>query len=242
MQNIAIGVLCIILVASEFSRLAKFVSSLNPFTKYQKQVSIKDEDLRISYEKNLALEEQLQTLTIKIKKLEFDRVRLENGTNILLATKHFYIEKNTFPQSLEDLKKAGYLDQDMAIKDPESGKQYYYQARSEDFVFCMKLSDKIKGVNIEDCPPIDEQGEFIRQQNAFEEIKITLQNRLKVVSQTDTVNVRSEPSRAGEIIEKVTPGQVFVYNDMRDGWYEIILNDQRKGWISGDYVIQSEDE
>ena len=56
--------------------------------------------------------------------LEFDRVRLEDATNILLAIQDFYFKKNSFPKSLEDLKKEGYLDPNSRVIDPDTNQPF----------------------------------------------------------------------------------------------------------------------
>ena len=52
---------------------------------------------------------------------------------------------------------------------------------------------------------------------------------------TGFLNVRSEPSTAGEIITTVDPGDEFEYTGEQDGWYEI-TTPEGSGWVSGDYV------
>ena len=40
----------------------------------------------------------------------------------------------------------------------------------------------------------------------------------------------------GDLVGVVRPGEVYEYTDEKDGWYEIVLEDGEKGWISGVYV------
>lgn len=53
---------------------------------------------------------------------------------------------------------------------------------------------------------------------------------------TGFLNVRAESSLQSEIIGKVTPGEVYEYKEINDGWYLIILSDTVKGWVLGDFV------
>ncbi|MBN1778636.1 MAG: type II secretion system F family protein, partial [Candidatus Buchananbacteria bacterium] len=50
------------------------------------------------------------------------------------------------------------------------------------------------------------------------------------------LNVRSQPSLAGEIIQRVLPGEAFDYIDQQSGWVEIVLPDQKTGWVSERYI------
>jgi hypothetical protein len=53
----------------------------------------------------------------------------------------------------------------------------------------------------------------------------------------DNVNVRGEPSLQGQIIQKVHQGQVLEVLSFVDGWYRILLEDQRPGYIFGAYLL-----
>lgn len=60
---------------------------------------------------------------------------------------------------------------------------------------------------------------------------------LKVLpSELGYVNVRDNPSRQGKIIATVLPGDTYAYQEEKGGWYEIILKEERGGWISGKYI------
>lgn len=52
------------------------------------------------------------------------------------------------------------------------------------------------------------------------------------------LNVRSEPSTSGDIVDSITPGEVFEYTEVSNGWYSIILDESSDltGWVIGDYV------
>ncbi len=53
---------------------------------------------------------------------------------------------------------------------------------------------------------------------------------------TGFLNVRTQPSVSGEIIEKVNPGDTYTYTEEKSGWYKIKLSSGEEGWVSGDYV------
>ena len=51
---------------------------------------------------------------------------------------------------------------------------------------------------------------------------------------TDFLNVRDIPG--GDVVTTVTPGEVYVFVDYVNGWYQIILEDGTLGWVSAEYV------
>ncbi|MEK9195081.1 MAG: type II secretion system F family protein [Patescibacteria group bacterium] len=51
------------------------------------------------------------------------------------------------------------------------------------------------------------------------------------------LNVRSQPSVDGDIINRVTPDDTFVYTDEDNGWYQIILPAGNSGWLLGKYIV-----
>lgn len=61
---------------------------------------------------------------------------------------------------------------------------------------------------------------------------------------TGFLNVRSEPSLQSNLIGKVTPGEVYEYKEISDGWYKIVLCQLKDGncesgqfgWVLGDFV------
>lgn len=55
-------------------------------------------------------------------------------------------------------------------------------------------------------------------------------------SELGYVNVRDNPSRQGKIVAKVLPGEIHTYREEKDGWYEIVFQDGRSGWVSGKYA------
>lgn len=59
-----------------------------------------------------------------------------------------------------------------------------------------------------------------------------------VILQTPTgfLRVRSSASTTGFEVGRVQPGQTYSLATESDGWYQIILNDGTKGWVSSDYA------
>jgi len=50
------------------------------------------------------------------------------------------------------------------------------------------------------------------------------------------LNVRSQPTTAGDKIAEVQPGDIFDYTQTEAGWYQINLSAEQVGWVYGDYV------
>lgn len=61
--------------------------------------------------------------------------------------------------------------------------------------------------------------------------------QLKIKSTpTGYLNVRSEPSTAGLLVGKVNPGDIFTYTNKKSGWYEIVLPENKTGWVIETYT------
>ena len=88
----------------------------------------------------------------QIVAMNLDRLRLEDAANILLALQEFRTRKGVFPSSLDHLKQEGFLDTSTRLINPGSNELYYYRKREQDFIFCVRLSDQVKGVNVGECP------------------------------------------------------------------------------------------
>src|SRR3989338_4715338 len=147
-QNVIIGILFLVIFLSNFSLVAQFFGKLNPLASYQKRIERAEQ-------RNVIL--------------EFDRVRLEDVGNILLAIQDYYFQKNIFPESLEGLKKDGYLDPNSRLIDPSTSQPYFYQRREQDFVLCIWLSDMLKGVNTTSCPSADSKKSSAAEKNILPE-------------------------------------------------------------------------
>ena len=62
------------------------------------------------------------------------------------------------------------------------------------------------------------------------------------ISDTPTgfLRVREEPSTAATEAAQVKPGDKFEYTDEQDGWYKIVYEEGKEGWISGRYAEKSQ--
>jgi hypothetical protein len=98
------------------------------------------------------VEQRLSGLVERNIAIEFDRQRLADVQNILLALQDYKFDYKSFPEKLSVLQQLGYLKASDSLKDPSTGVPYYYLNRGDDFVFCVWLSDSIKGVNQGSCP------------------------------------------------------------------------------------------
>jgi SH3-like domain-containing protein len=50
------------------------------------------------------------------------------------------------------------------------------------------------------------------------------------------LNVRSGAGVNNAKVDKVKPGDMLEYSELKNNWYYIALADDKKGWVSGDYV------
>jgi len=81
----------------------------------------------------------------------YDRIRMSDATNILLALQNYNFDKSDLPQSLKDLAAGSYYSGNLA--DPESGTAYYYKKTdSQNYVLCFYLSTGVWGTNKSQCP------------------------------------------------------------------------------------------
>lgn len=65
----------------------------------------------------------------------------------------------------------------------------------------------------------------------------SVNQRLKIQdTPTGWLNVRDEASLEGKTINKVYPDNEFEFVDQKDNWYQIILEDETRGWIFGSYI------
>jgi uncharacterized protein YgiM (DUF1202 family) len=53
----------------------------------------------------------------------------------------------------------------------------------------------------------------------------------------DNVNVRSQPNLQGEIIRKANQDEILQVISFRNGWYEVVLLNERSGYVFGAYLI-----
>lgn len=88
----------------------------------------------------------------------------------------------------------------------------------------------VKQTIINPSPPIQEP--FLDMQ--IIEIEATI---LKILpTGLGYLNVRNGPLLSSKIVSKVTPGDIFEYQDKQNNWYKIILSDKQTGWVLGKYI------
>lgn len=223
-QNIIIATLALLLLLSNFSLVAQFLGRLNPLASYQQKIEKAERRAVI---------------------LEFDRVRLEDISNIILALQDYQFTNRAFPETLEILKEKGYLDPNARLADPGTSQPYFYQKRPQgDFVLCAWLSDMVKGVNTAQCPsdlaeaatdktsapaPADEKPEAQSSMQAKEQ-------KLEIIGEAPYVNVREQPTTNSAVVARVVPGEEYVFTETKEDWYHIIVNDSKEGWVRNDYA------
>lgn len=54
------------------------------------------------------------------------------------------------------------------------------------------------------------------------------------------LRVRSEPSTSAEEVGRVNPGEFYALLDEESSWYKIEYQDNKEGWVSGQYAEKSE--
>jgi len=80
----------------------------------------------------------------------YDRVKLGDTTNILLALKDFNFDNGDLPQKLSELN-GNYLNGNTI--DAQYNKEYYYKKISnQDYCLCVYLSTGVWGTNKNQCP------------------------------------------------------------------------------------------
>lgn len=77
----------------------------------------------------------------------------------------------------------------------------------------------------------------------LEEIEDRRNSLMLKISETGVgyLNVREEPATNSKIMERVNSGKEYEYINKENNWYEIVLGEDRTGWVSGDYVEEIED-
>ncbi|MDP3770030.1 MAG: SH3 domain-containing protein [bacterium] len=216
-QNIVIGALAVFVLLSHFSRILDFLSRLNPMAGYQQKIN--------------ETERRMSDAEKKAVLLEFDRIRLEDANNILLAIQDYQFEKKLLPDDLTVLKEQGYLDQNSRLIDPSTKLPYFYKKRDDDFVLCIWLLDKIKGVNTADCP--SESSASVEPQIS-PATQVTGQ-KVRIVGD-GPVNMRSRPSLDAEVIGKINPGDTYIFIEQKNEWYRIRLANDEEGWVYERYI------
>ena len=207
--------------------------------------------LQKSYQERLAekisgLEKCQKDLKKQAEEYAYDKVRIADTTNILLALQDYNFDMGDLPESLEELKTKDYLDGNLS--DPEFDKLYYYKKLSpEDYVLCIYLSTGVWGTNVKDCPSKEEflapTGEKVKKEQTEKSSK---EEKTVIISQTVTgwLRVREEPSLNARILTKVYPGEEYKVLEEKEKWIKIELKKPveigeevfNNGWVWKEYV------
>ncbi len=189
-----------------------------------------------------APDQQLADAKKRNAELEFDRIRMQDITNITLALQEFYFQKSSLPGKLTLLRDEGFLDDKTSFNDPETKDPYLYQDRTNDFVLCAWLSDAIKGVNIADCPAVRVSASGTPKPSpsaspAASSIPTgnSAMGILQIIGSVASVNVRQQPTTGSAIVTKVKPGDTFQFFALQDDWYQIVAQGI-EGWVFKNYT------
>ena len=92
-----------------------------------------------------------KNLKVQAETNSFDRIRMGDATNILLAIQNYGFDKNGLPDNLEELSKNDYYAGNLT--DPQFGAEYYYKKiDSQNYILCFYLSTGVWGTNKSKCP------------------------------------------------------------------------------------------
>lgn len=70
-----------------------------------------------------------------------------------------------------------------------------------------------------------------------QEVAIPAVKKIEILkTPTGSLNVRDISNAKGKKIGTVLPGEQYVFQEEKDGWYNITLPDGINGWVSGEYV------
>lgn len=218
---IIIGTLILLLFLTNFSIVSEFLGRFSKLSTYQKEVDEFKKQIQITKEKNLAL--------------EFDRIRIEDVSNLLLALQDFNFETNSFPLNLDELKEKKYLAENKRLTDPETNQPYFYKKREEDFVLCVWLSDMIKGVNTIECPASSAEAAASLKEPTPPDFSQPTKKEIEIFGNA-TVNVREKPTTDSEIVTKVLLGEHYSFIDAEGDWYYILVSAEKRGWVNKNYA------
>jgi len=201
---------------------------------YIKDIFQADYEKRLT-EKVVSLDKCQQDLRKQSEQSAYDKVKISDTTNILLALQDYSFDEGILPASLEELIIDKYLGSN--LNDPEFRRPYYYKKLSAaEFVFCVYLSTGVWGTNMDQCPT----KEAFLTEKIMESIKI-----ITVSDVADSrLRVRREASLDAEILLKVSSGEKFEVLEEKDQWIKIKLKQPIKlrdetfdsGWVWKEYV------
>jgi hypothetical protein len=204
-----------------------------------------------SYENNISgkiisLERCQQELRQNSEKYSYDKVKIANTTNILLALQDYNFDTGNLPKSLEILKEKEYLSAD--IVDPEYSQPYYYQRLSvEEYVLCIYLSTGTWGTNTEQCPTLEEfTGITTPTPSPMISPIATTSAKIIVIKESETgwVRIRKDPTLDGVVLTKAYPGNEFKFLEEVGKWVKVELKEELTvdgevfdfGWIAKEYT------
>jgi len=97
------------------------------------------------------VEKYRQDLQVQAEQGSYDRIRMGDATNILLALQNYNFDKNGLPEKLGDLAKGDFYSGN--LNDPETGNEYFYKKiDAKNYILCFYLSTGIWGTNKSQCP------------------------------------------------------------------------------------------
>ncbi len=204
-----------------------------------------------SYENNVSgkitsLENCQQELRQNSEKYSYDKVKIANTTNILLALQDYNYDKGDLPKSLELLREKGYLDGN--INDPEYNQPYHYERISaEEYILCIYLSTGTWGTNTEQCPSLEEfMGITTPSPSSTISPMSTSSPKIIVIKESETgwVRIRKVPTLDGVVLTKAYPGDEFNFLEEVGKWVKIELKENITidgevfdfGWIAKEYT------
>ena len=89
---------------------------------------------------------------------------------------------------------------------------------------------------------LNEESEMnVAEENSQEEIEAEIKTEIRVLpTGLGYLNVRDLSSTKGVIVGEIYPDEVFEYINEENGWFEVIVEDETTGWVSGKYVEKVE--
>jgi len=205
-----------------------------------------------SYENNVSgkvtsLEKCQQELKQNSEKYAYDKVKVANTTNILLALQDYNFDTGNLPKDLNILKEKDYLTSD--IIDPEYNQPYYYKKVSiEEYILCIYLSTGIWGTNTEQCPSWEAFMGLATPSSIPTISPPVAAPSAKIIvikeSETGWVRIRKAPTLDSIVLTKAYPGNEFKFLEEVGKWVKIELKENITineeiftfGWVAKEYT------
>jgi hypothetical protein len=191
----------------------------------------------------------LEQLRQEIERSAYDKVRVSDATNILLALQNWNFDTWDLPVYLGSLKEAGFMPAGN-ILDPEFNRPYFYQRRSaQDYLLCIYLATGIWGTNTSDCPT---KKKFL-EQTATSSKPLpppaptpTIQVKTITIANTETgwLRVRDAPALNSLILTRLDAGGRYEVLEENEEWVKIKLAEPvtvekveyGSGWVAKRYT------